>query len=379
MKIKNLFKVSFMSVGLCAALYAKPSHHTISAQELIKKALDANLMPMPTGKVLDKYLKDKVRDLGLSYKGAVLTKAQIELGKMLYLDPRISTSYLISCNTCHNLGMAGVDTVSRAVGEGWKPNPHFLNSPTVYNSVFNAVQFWDGRVAHLDDQAKGPISNPVEMNADPKVVEAKINSMPGYVKAFKRAYGNNVKIDLNLITDTIAMFEATLNTPSRFDDFLRGNVKALSPKEQEGLSLFLEKGCAGCHNGINLGGTMQPFQVAAPYEFANVGDFKGDKNGMVKVPTLRNILETMPYFHNGQYWDVKNAIKAMGAVQLGIQISDSDAQKIAVFFGALTGKKPTITYPQLPTIANNTPKPEGIMEQESQSAKPSKSTKSTTH
>ncbi|MFC3847477.1 cytochrome-c peroxidase, partial [Helicobacter baculiformis] len=190
------------------------------------------------------------------------------------------------------------------------------------------------------------------------------------VKAFKRAYGNNVKINFDLITDTIAMFEATLNTPSRFDDFLRGNVKALSLKEQEGLALFLDKGCAGCHNGINLGGTMQPFQVAAPYKFANVGDFKGDKNGMVKVPTLRNILETMPYFHNGQYWDVKDAIKEMGAVQLGIHISDADAQKIATFFGALTGKKPTIIYPNLPIITNNTPKPQGIMEKDTGVAKP---------
>ncbi|WP_104696143.1 cytochrome-c peroxidase [Helicobacter salomonis] len=362
--IKNLLKTSLVSLGLCTALYANKASQTINAQELIKKALDSNLMPMPTGKVLDKYLKDKVRNLGVSYKGPLLTKDQVELGKMLYLDPRISTSYLISCNTCHNLGMAGVDMVSRAVGEGWKPNPHFLNSPTVYNSVFNAVQFWDGRAAHLDEQAKGPITNPVEMNADPKVVEAKINSMPGYVKAFKRAYGNNVKIDLNLIADTIAMFEATLNTPNRFDDFLRGNVKALSLKEQEGLALFLEKGCTGCHNGINLGGTMQPFQVAAPYEFANVGDFKGNKDGLIKVPTLRNILETMPYFHNGQYWDIKDAIKAMGAVQLGIHISDAEAQKIAIFFGALTGKKPTITYPNLPTITDKTPKPQGIMEKD---------------
>ncbi|BCZ18119.1 Cytochrome c551 peroxidase [Helicobacter sp. NHP19-003] len=351
-----------LSVPLCA-------QKKTDSTGLIKKALEAHLVPMPTGKDLDKYLEQRVRELGLAYKGAVMTKGQIELGKKLYLDPRISTSYLISCNTCHNLGLAGVDLVSRAVGEGWKPNPHFLNSPTVYNSVFNTVQFWDGRVAHLDEQAKGPISNPVEMNADPKIVEAKINSMPGYVKAFKRAYGNNIKIDLNLITDTIAMFEATLVTPSRYDDFLRGNTKAMSRQEQEGLKVFLDKGCAGCHNGINLGGMMQPFQVAAPYKFANVGDFKGDKNGMVKVPTLRNVLETMPYFHNGQYWDIKDAIKEMGAIQLGITINDEEAQKIATFFNALTGKKPTIIYPDLPVMSASTPKPQGIMEGDDKSAK----------
>ncbi|CCF81264.1 Cytochrome c551 peroxidase [Helicobacter bizzozeronii CCUG 35545] len=363
--------LSGVLVGALAVAGLGAKNNTQADFALIKRALGANLVPMPQGKDLQKYLIKKVTDLGLSYKGPVMTKAQIELGKKLYLDPRISTSYLISCNTCHNLGLAGVDLVSRAVGEGWKPNPHFLNSPTVYNSVFNSVQFWDGRAAHLGDQAKGPISNPVEMNADPKVVEAKINSMPGYVKAFKRAYGNHVKIDFNLITDTIAMFEATLNTPSRYDDFLRGNVKALSPQEKEGLKLFLDKGCIACHNGINLGGTMQPFQVAAPYKFANVGDFKGNKDGMVKVPTLRNILETMPYFHNGQYWDVKDAIKEMGAIQLGITINDEEAKKIETFFGALTGKKPTIVYPDLPTITATTPRPEGIMESDTQPKAPS--------
>ncbi|BEG56697.1 hypothetical protein NHP21005_03850 [Helicobacter sp. NHP21005] len=176
----NVFKLSLCTLlALSAPLSA---HKKMDSMGLIKKALEANLVPMPTGKDLEKYLIQRVKELGLKYQGAVMTKAQIELGKKLYLDPRISTSYLISCNTCHNLGLAGVDLVSRAVGEGWKPNPHFLNSPTVYNSVFNAVQFWDGRVAHLDEQAKGPISNPVEMNANPKVVEEKINSMPGYVR-----------------------------------------------------------------------------------------------------------------------------------------------------------------------------------------------------
>ncbi|WP_281757564.1 cytochrome-c peroxidase [Helicobacter suis] len=360
--MKNFFGLRSVCVALALSGVVHAHAQKNNDLDLIKKALEANLVPMPMGKDLNKYLTQKVRELDPSYKGPVLTKGQIELGKKLYLDPRISTSYLVSCNTCHNLGLAGVDNVSRAVGEGWRPNPHFLNSPTVYNSVFNSVQFWDGRVAHLEQQAKGPIANPVEMNADPKVVEAKINSIPGYVKAFRRAYGNHVKIDLNLIARTIAMFEATLNTPSRYDDFLRGNVKALSHQEKEGLKIFIDKGCVGCHNGINLGGTMQPFQVVAPYKFANIGDFKGDKNGMVKVPTLRNILETMPYFHNGQYWDIKDAIKAMGAIQLGVTISDVEAEKIATFFGSLTGKKPTIIYPNLPVMSTNTPKPKGVPE-----------------
>ena len=325
--------------------------------DLLKKAKEAGLMSLPEGKELIQYQNKKIEDLKIGYK-PLMTKDQIELGKKLFFDPRLSNSNLISCNTCHNLGLAGVDLVPTAHGNKWQPNPSALNSPTVYNSVFNNIQFWDGRSHDLGDQAQGPIQNPVEMAATPNLVVEKINSMPEYVNDFKKAYGNNVKITFKLITDTIAIFEATLVTPSRYDDFLNGNVKALSKEEQEGLALFIDKGCTACHNGINLGGTMQPFGVVKPYEFAKVGGFKGDKNGMVKVPTLRNITETMPYFHNGQYWDVKDAIKEMGAIQLGIQINHQEAQKIEAFFESLTGSKPQIVYPQLPRNGANTPKPQ---------------------
>ncbi|PAF43804.1 cytochrome-c peroxidase [Helicobacter sp. 11S03491-1] len=327
-------------------------------QELIQKAKNSGLQPIPSGKALAAYQLQKAKDTDLATGyNPKMTQAQIELGKKLYFDPRISSSNLISCNTCHNLALGGVDVVPVAIGEKWQPNPHHLNSPTVYNSVFNSVQFWDGRAFHLGDQAQGPIQNPVEMAATPKLVVEKITSIPAYVDEFKKAYGNKVKIDFKLIGDTIAMFEETLVTPSRYDDFLNGNPKALSKQEQEGLNTFIDKGCIACHNGINLGGTMQPFGIVKPYEFANVGDFKGDANGMVKVPTLRNIAETMPYFHNGQYWDVKDAIKEMGAIQLGITINDQEAKKIETFFQSLTGTKPTITYPVLAPVTDKTPKP----------------------
>ena len=328
----------------------------ITPQELLKKASSSGLKPLPEGKELANYQLKKMTDLKIGYK-TIMTKEQIELGKKLYFDPRLSNSNLISCNTCHNLGLGGVDLVPTAIGNKWQPNPSALNSPTVYNSIFNDIQFWDGRSHDLGDQAQGPIQNPVEMAATPSLVVEKITSMPDYVNEFKRAYGNDVKITFKLIADTIAMFEATLITPSRYDDFLRGNVKALSKEEQEGLNIFIDNGCTGCHSGINLGGNMQPFGVVKPYKFANIGGFKGDKNGMVKVPTLRNIAETMPYFHNGQFWDVKDAIKEMGAIQLGMEISDSDAKKIEIFFGSLTGSKPQIIYPNLPNNGAKTPKP----------------------
>ncbi|PAF50626.1 cytochrome-c peroxidase [Helicobacter sp. 13S00477-4] len=329
-----------------------------SNQELIQKAKDSGLEPIPTGKALKEYQLKKAQetDLATGYNPK-MTDTQIELGKKLYFDPRLSKSNLISCNTCHNLALGGVDVVPVAIGEKWQANPHGLNSPTVFNSVFNTVQFWDGRAKHLGDQAQGPIQNPVEMGASSKLVVDKITSIPEYVDEFKKAFGNKVKIDFKLIADTIAIFEETLVTPSRYDDFLRGNPKALSKDEQEGLNVFIDKGCTACHNGINLGGTMQPFGVVKPYKFANIGDFKGDANGMVKVPTLRNIAETMPYFHNGQFWDVKDAIKEMGAIQLGIQITDAEAKKIQTFFDSLTGTKPQIIYPILPPVTDKTPKP----------------------
>ena len=182
--------------------------------------------------------------------------------------------------------------------------------------------------------------------------------MAAYVDEFKGAYGKDVKVDFAKITATIATFEKTLVTPSKFDDYLNGNEKALNAEEKKGLTLFIDKGCTTCHTGIALGGTMQPFQVASKYKFMNVGDFKGDANGMVKTPTLRNITETAPYFHNGQIWSLSEAVKEMGSVQLGIQISDSDANQIVTFLKTLKGRKPDISYPQLPESSIDTAKPE---------------------
>lgn len=287
-----------------------------------------------------------------------ITEKKVELGKKLYFEPRLSKSGLISCNTCHNLGMGGADGVAAAIGHKWTPNPAHLNSPTVYNSVLNKVQFWDGRSPHLEDQAQGPIQAGPEMAAPAELVVARVTSIPAYVEEFKNAYGYDVKIDFKLIADTIAVFERTLVTPSRFDEFMHGDLDALTPAEKEGLNLFVDKGCVSCHNDIGLGGTMQPFQVAKKYKFASLGGFQGDENGMVKTPTLRNIEETAPYFHNGAIWSLADAVKEMGSVQLGINISDKESAKITTFLKALTGDKPDISYPQLPVSTSKTPKPD---------------------
>ncbi|MCR1816170.1 cytochrome-c peroxidase [Aliarcobacter butzleri] len=322
---------------------------TLFATSLVQKAKDSGLEAIPAQKTQLTKLIDDPKD--------PITKEKVELGKKLYFDPRLSKSGIISCNTCHNLGLGGADGIPVAIGHGWTANPHHLNSPTVYNSVFFKAQFWDGRSPHLADQAQGPIQAGPEMAAPPALVEQRINSIPEYVAEFKKAYGKDVKIDFEKITSSIATFERTLVTPSKFDEFLNGNTKALTNEEKEGLTLFIDKGCTSCHNGIALGGTMQPFEVASKYKFTNVGDFKGDENGMVKAPTLRNITETAPYFHNGQIWSLNEAVKEMGSVQLGIDISDSDAAKIVTFLKTLKGKKPEISYPQLPESTTDTEKP----------------------
>ena len=319
------------------------------ASALLEKAKKSGLEAIPSEQVTLMKMIDDKKD--------PITDAKVELGKKLYFDPRMSRSGLISCNTCHNLALGGADGVPAAIGHGWTANPHHLNSPTVYNSVFFKAQFWDGRSPYLADQAQGPVQADPEMAAPPSLVEQRINSIPEYVSEFKGAYGKDVKIDFEKITATIATFEKTLVTPSRFDKFLNGDENALNKEEKEGLNLFIDKGCTSCHGGIALGGTMQPFQVASKYKFANVGDFKGDVNGMVKTPTLRNITETAPYFHNGQIWSLNEAVKEMGSVQLGINISDEDSAKIVTFLKALKGDKPKIVYPQLPESTIETEKP----------------------
>jgi cytochrome c peroxidase len=323
---------------------------SLLASTLTTQATEAGLKPIPTSKAaLIKLIddpKNKITDL------------KTELGKKLYFDPRLSKSGLISCNTCHNLSEGGDDGVSAAIGHKWTMNPHHLNSPTVYNAVFFDAQFWDGRAKDLEEQAQGPIQAHPEMAATKEHVEATVNSMPEYVAAFEKAYGKDVKIDFVKVTDTIGLFERTLVTPSAYDNYLNGKENALTAKQKEGLKTFMDKGCVTCHTGISLGQSMNAFNVTATYKYQDVGDFKGDANGMVKVPTLRNITQTAPYFHNGKVWSLKEAIIEMGRIQLGAEISDKEAASIEEFFKALDGRKPSLTLPMLPASTATTPQPD---------------------
>ncbi len=322
---------------------------SIASASLVDDAKKAGFTPIPTDeKELMKLIDNPANPIN--------TK-KIELGKSLYFEPRLSKSNLISCNTCHNLATGGIDGVSAAIGHKWTANPHHLNSPTVYNSVFMEKQFWDGRDADLEAQAQGPMQAAPEMAISKDMAVERIASMSGYKELFKEAFGDD-KITFKRIADAIAVFERTLVTPSRFDKFLAGDEKALSTEEQEGLKVFIDKGCSACHTGVGIGGGMQKFPLVKPYKYATVGDFKGNKDGMVKTPTLRNIIQTAPYYHNGAVWGIDEAVKIMGETQLGVTLADKEIKSIVTFLKALDGDMPTITYPKLPAFSATTPKPD---------------------
>ena len=300
--------------------------------------------------------------------GNPATSDKVLLGKMLYFDPRLSASHVISCNSCHNLGLGGADAEPTSIGHRWQHGGR--NAPTVLNAVFNKAQFWDGRAKDLEQQAGGPIVNPVEMGSPEPHVAEQLKGIPGYRGYFAKAFpGDADPITLANVEKAIAAFEATLITPNApFDRFLEGQADALSPEQQAGLALFMDKGCASCHNGINLGGSKYaPFGVvekpgAELLPPNDKGRFMVTKTPsdeyVFKVPTLRNIALTAPYFHTGQVWDLRQAVAVMGTSQLGARLTDDEVGKIAAFLDSLTGEQPKVTYPILPPSGAATPRPQ---------------------
>lgn len=293
--------------------------------------------------------------------------ARVELGKMLYFEPRLSSSHLISCNTCHNVGLGGVDLLETSVGHGWQAGPR--NSPTVFNAVFNVAQFWDGRAEDLAEQAKGPVQAAVEMNNTPERVVATLESMPRYVDLFAQAFpGEQDPVTFDNMARAIEVFEATLITPNDpFDRYLAGDPQALTADQREGLALFMDHGCASCHHGVNLGGTDYfPFGVfekpgADILPAGDVGRFEvtntsGDEY-VFKSPSLRNIALTPPYFHSGKVWDLEDSVEIMGSSQLGIELNADEVRLITEFMRTLTGDQPQVVHPTLPPNTAATPRP----------------------
>ena len=289
-------------------------------------------------------------------------KGMVELGKMLFFDPRLSKSGFISCNSCHNLSMGGTDNIKTSIGHKWQQGP--INAPTVLNSSMNLAQFWDGRAKGLKEQAGGPIANPGEMAFTHKLAVDVLHSIPQYRGRFKQVFGAE-KISIDMVTDAIAAFEETLVTPdSRFDKWLKGDKEAITQTELEGYKLFKESGCASCHHGTAVGGTsFKKLGVLTPYKTESKAEGRKEVTGkdtdrfVFKVPTLRNIELTYPYFHDGGVATLEEAVNKMGQLQLGVDFSTEENAKIVAFLKTLTGKQPDFKLPSLPPSVNETPRP----------------------
>jgi cytochrome c peroxidase len=308
-------------------------------------------------------LNAKDRELIDPIKPAKVTDAAlVELGKKLYFDPRLSKSGFISCNSCHNLSMGGTDNIKTSIGHNWTKGP--INAPTVLNSSLNVAQFWDGRAADLKEQAGGPIANPGEMASSHTLSVHILQSIPGYVADFKKVFGSD-KVDIDKVTKAIAAFEETLVTPnSRFDKWLKGDKKAITVQELAGYNLFKSTGCIACHNGPAVGGnTFQKMGIVEPYKATTGGDGRIAVTGKdadrfnYKVPTLRNVELTYPYFHDGEAATLKEAVDVMGRLQLGRKFTEDENAKIVAFLHTLTGDQPNFKLPILPASSDITPRP----------------------
>jgi cytochrome c peroxidase len=289
--------------------------------------------------------------------------ALVTLGRNLFFDPRLSKSGFISCNSCHNLSMGGSDNLKTSIGHNWHQGP--INAPTVLNSSMNLAQFWDGRAKDLKAQAGGPIANPGEMASSHELAVDVLQSIPGYVAEFKTVYGAG-PITIDGVTKAIAAFEETLVTPnSRFDRWLNGDKNAISKEELAGYRLFKEAGCVACHNGPAVGGnSFQKFGLVEPYKTSNPAEGRIAVTGddadrfKFKVPTLRNVELTYPYFHDGAANTLKEAVDTMGRIQLGRKFSDTENAEIVAFLKTLTGDQPNVRLPVLPPSTDATPRPQ---------------------
>lgn len=288
-------------------------------------------------------------------------EAKIELGKMLWFDPRLSLSGKVSCNTCHDLSTNGADTKPLSIGYAGRKGT--VNSPTVFNAEKQIAQFWDGRAKTLAEQATGPITNPLEMAMTPELAEGVIRSIPGYRPYFEKAFGSK-NPTFSEIAEALAAFETTLTTPNApFERYLKGDKNALTQQQIDGLKLFRRSGCIRCHSGNLLGGTsFQKVGSVRPYVTDNSSKGRMDVSGkpwdemMFKVPTLLNVERTAPYFHDGAVKTLPDAVKKMADIQLDMNLSEKQVEEIVAFLESLNGQLPKIEKPTLPPSGPETRK-----------------------
>jgi cytochrome c peroxidase len=291
------------------------------------------------------------------HQGEKPSGALTDLGRTLYYEARLSKSGTISCNSCHQLDRFGVDGEKTSPGHDGTRGER--NSPTSYNAAGHFVQFWDGRAADVEEQAKGPVLNPIEHgleSADQLV--GILKGIPGYTELFQKAFpGQAEPITFDNFAVAVGAFERGLVTPSRFDDFLAGKKDALSYQEQMGLKAFYDTGCHTCHMGPHLGASSYDKLgkvIPWPGEVKDLGRGAHTKNAsenlMFKVPTLRNVTKTAPYLHDGSVADLPEIVRLMAKHQLGKDLAKSDVDAIVAFLGALEGRVDAayVKKPQMP-------------------------------
>jgi len=331
-------------------------------ENLRQKAFDKGLRPIPKD---FETLRAEVDD-----KYNPLSREKILLGKKLFFDKNLSRDRTIACATCHDIKKGGVDGKPTAIGYKKRPNPSHLNSPTVLNTAYSKHLFWDGRAKSLREQAKGPSQATFEMASTPELIETRVKENPQYKKAFEKVYGEDA-ITFDNITKAIAAYEKTLVTRGRYDSYLEGDERALTQQEKRGLNLFIDMGCKACHFGPAVGGqkiqkfplrdynsiidlttifdekTHQRhfshlrfnFKMYHPYPFENIGGFLGkEQKRYFRVPILRNISKTAPYFHNGVVKTLPEAIEIMAKNQLGIDLTKEQLAALEAFLKSLDGE-----------------------------------------
>jgi cytochrome c peroxidase len=348
-------KTAASGVALAALLALATTAAATSDAELLKQA-QALFKPLP-----------KV----MASRDHPVDAARVELGKMLYYEPRLSKSNVLSCNSCHNLATYGVDNLPTSIGHRWAIGT--VNAPTTLNAAAQVAQFWDGRAKDVEEQAKGPILNPKEMGlAHAAVAVDNVSSIPEYVTFFRKAFPDEQEpVTYDNIARAIGAFERTLTTPGRFDRYLGGDAAALESKEKKGLATFIEAGCSACHKGALFGGgefdkfgVFRPYQELTGSQQLDTGRFEqtnqeGDRF-VFKVGPLRNIERTYPYFHDGSVWRLDDAIRIMGEAQLGKKLTAEEVDAVWAFLKTLTGEVPleARTLPMLPPATVTTQRPD---------------------
>lgn len=321
---------------------------------------EATTEETPTEEAQEEEAPRPLREVAEGHFEALPSEVEVDrekmvLGRRLYHDTQLSGDGTVSCATCHMLSHGGAEPRAVSIGIQGQQGP--INSPTVLNAAYNFRQFWDGRAADLREQAAGPITNPIEMGGDWPTILERLQADEEYVSAFQETYGEEGINQQNVI-DAIVQYESYLVTPSAFDRWLEGDDEALNEQQQRGLRLFVETGCTTCHRGRNLGGTMyQKMGLVHDYferrggELTeadqgrfNVTEEESDRH-FFKVPTLRNVELTPPYFHDGQEEELSGAVETMAYVQLGEELTDAQVSDIVAFLESLTGELPADAQP----------------------------------